>query len=142
MVLTLCYLGWWSFLTPTSAFTLLAHMVLHSVTCTGGLFLPPTTYHIYSTATCGGPIVTCTVWWGWWWWLYVAVVYIHFSYLGKMINSSKYNIQCIATHVYVAVEIRMRTLYRKFILRKWRLKFSVVFDVMRILRCRLTVVYL
>ena len=43
MVLTLCYLCWWSFLPPTSAFTLLAHVVLHSVTCTGGLFLSPTT---------------------------------------------------------------------------------------------------
>ena len=43
MVLTLCYLCWWSFLPPTSAFTLLADVVLHSVTCTGGLFLSPTT---------------------------------------------------------------------------------------------------
>ena len=45
VVLTLCYLCWtrWSFLPPTSAFTLLAHVVLHSVTCTGGLFLSPTT---------------------------------------------------------------------------------------------------
>ena len=36
VVLTLCYLCWWSFLPPASAFTLLAHVVLHSVTCTGG----------------------------------------------------------------------------------------------------------
>ena len=43
MVLTLCYLCWWSFLPPTSAFILLTHVVLHSVTCTGGLFLSPTT---------------------------------------------------------------------------------------------------
>ena len=42
----------------------------------------------------------------------------------------------------VAVEIRMRTLYRKFILRKWRLKFTYDFDVMRWLRCRLPIVYL
>ena len=31
--------------------------------------------------------------------------------------------------VYVAVEVRKRTLYRKLILRKWRLKFSNDFDV-------------
>ena len=59
VVLILCYLCWWSFLPPTSAFTLLAHMVLllalasaftilihvvlQSVTCTGGLLLSPTT---------------------------------------------------------------------------------------------------
>ena len=30
---------------------------------------------------------------------------------------------------YVAVEVRKRTLYRKWILRKWRLKFSNDFDV-------------
>ena len=29
LVLSLCYLCWWSFLPPTSAFTLLAHVVLH-----------------------------------------------------------------------------------------------------------------
>ena len=51
-------------------FTLLAHVVLHSVTCTGGLSLPPTTYRIYSTATCTGPIVTCTVWW---WYIYIYI---------------------------------------------------------------------
>ena len=43
VVLTLCYLCWWSFLPLTSAFILLAHVVLHSVTCIGGRFLPPTT---------------------------------------------------------------------------------------------------
>ena len=31
--------------------------------------------------------------------------------------------------IYVAVEVRKRTLYRKLILRKWRLKFSNDFDV-------------
>ena len=29
VVLTLCYLCWWSFLPPTSAFTLVAHVVLY-----------------------------------------------------------------------------------------------------------------
>ena len=32
-------------------------------------------------------------------------------------------------YIYVAVEVRKRTLYRKLILRKWRLKFSNDFDV-------------
>ena len=41
-----CYLHWWSFSTSN--------------------------YHIYSTATCGGPIVTCTVWW--WWYIIVIVI--------------------------------------------------------------------
>ena len=31
--------------------------------------------------------------------------------------------------IYVAVEVRKRTLYQKLILRKWRLKFSNYFDV-------------
>ena len=31
--------------------------------------------------------------------------------------------------IYVAVEVRKRTLYRKLILRKWRPKFSNDFDV-------------
>ena len=39
-------------------------------------------WRIRSTATCGGPIVTCTVWWWWlcggggcvWWWLVVVVM--------------------------------------------------------------------
>ena len=35
----------------------------------------------------------------------------------------------IITTIYVAVEVRKRTLYRKLILRKWRLKFSNDFDV-------------
>ena len=44
--------------------------------------------------------------------------------------------------VYVAVELRMRTLYRKLILRKWCLKFSYDFDILRQLSCRLPVVNL
>ena len=38
VVLILCYLCWWSFLPPTSAFTLLAHMVvpLLLALCGGG----------------------------------------------------------------------------------------------------------
>ena len=35
----------------------------------------------------------------------------------------------ILYYTYVAVEVRKRTLYRKLILRKWRLKFSNDFDV-------------
>ena len=47
-------------------------------------------------------------------------------------KSHKYtrNINCKSTlFVCVAVEVRKRTLYRKLILRKWRLKFSNDFDV-------------
>ena len=36
---------------------------------------------------------------------------------------------CTDRIVCVAVEVRKRTLYRKLILRKWRLKFSNDFDV-------------
>ena len=38
---------------------------------------------------------------------------------------------CVAScsYIYVTVEVRKRTLYRKLILRKWRLKFSNDFDV-------------
>ena len=36
----------------------------------------------------------------------------------------------IVIFAHVAVEVRKRTLYRKLILRKWRLKFSNDFDVM------------
>ena len=70
VVLILCYLCWWSSLPPTSAFTLLAHVVLHLLLAL--VVFSTSNYHIYSTVTCGGPIVTCTVWW-WWWW-YVLVI--------------------------------------------------------------------
>ena len=46
------------------------------------------------------------------------------------------------TLLHVAVELRMQTLCRKLILRKWRLKFLYDFDVLRRLRCRLPVVHL
>ena len=59
----------------SNLFTLKAHVVLPSITCTGGLFLPPTTAFLYFTAKCGGPIDTCTV--GWWY--VVVVLYIDFA---------------------------------------------------------------
>ena len=63
LVLTLCYyLCWWSFLPPASAFTLVAHVVLTLCYLHWWSF-STSNYRIYSTATCGGPIVTCTVWW-------------------------------------------------------------------------------
>ena len=43
------------------------------------------------------------------------------------------------THMW---QSRMRTLYRKLILRKWRLMFSYDFDVLRRFNCRLPVEYL
>ena len=65
------------------------------VTCTGGLFQLPTSAHtvlahvvvILLLALCGGDGGGG------------GYIYI-FSYLRKMINSSKYNVQRIATHVY------------------------------------------
>ena len=56
------------------------------------------------------------------------------SYIYMVCNVYIVNIVCIVNYylnIYVAVEVRKRTLYRKLqlILRKWRLKFSNDFDV-------------
>ena len=76
LVLTLCYLCWWSFLSPTSAFTLVAHVV--QILCYLHRWSFSTSnYRIYSTATCGGAVVTCTVWW-WWLMLLALVVFFYF----------------------------------------------------------------
>ena len=90
LVLALCYLRWWSFLPPTSALTLVANVVLTLCYLHWWSF-SASNYHIYSTATCGGPNVTCTVWWWWWWWWWLLLIAL------VVFSTSNYRIYSTAT---------------------------------------------
>ena len=95
-------LHWWSFsMTNQRRYSILAHVVVATVTCTGGgLFM--TNCHRYSTGTGGGgcDIVVCTVWWWWlcsFWGAFGAPIL--FSDLGLRMASCSY----IYIYIYIYI---------------------------------------